>query len=143
MTNIYESLKAMAGYFNLAEIKPVEIVPGVNLQLVSGEKIMLSFVTLQPGSFVPLHQHPHEQMGYLLEGELVFYLNAEDEAHARVMKPGDIYIAPGGTPHAARVVADKPCLILDIFGPPREDYLAKFKEIYGHAATGQQQATEE
>jgi quercetin dioxygenase-like cupin family protein len=78
---------------------------------------MLSLVEINPGSVVPMHSHPHEQAGIVVEGEFEFIIGGEK----RRVKPGDMYIIPGGVPHSA-IGLDKKALVLDIFSPPREDY---------------------
>lgn len=130
--------KAVPGFFKINEIEPVEMAPGVTIRLMSGEKTMMSFVTLQPGSFVPLHSHPHEQMGTGLEGELLLYIGGLEDKYAQVVRAGDSYVIPGGVPHAARPAGDSTCVVLDVFGPPREDYLAMFRSLYHKEVPGLQ-----
>ncbi len=130
------SLKAVSGFFPVAEVEPIELAPGVSLRLVSGEKAMMSFVTLQPGSTVPLHSHPHEQMGVGMEGELLLYIGGAEEKYARVVRAGDSYVIPGGVLHAAKTVGEVACTVLDVFSPPREDYLEKFRALYNKEVPG-------
>lgn len=99
------------------DFKVLEPVPGFLIRVVWGERLMLSHVTLQPHSVAPLHSHPQEQMGIVLEGG--FEMTIGDET--RLLKKGDMYLVPsnithGGTTHTERA------LILDVFSPPREDY---------------------
>jgi quercetin dioxygenase-like cupin family protein len=128
--------KAQAGFYKVSDVKSLPLVHGVDLKLIAGDNTMLSFVTLEPGAVVPFHSHPHEQMGTVLEGELVFYIGGSDEEHGRIMRPGETWLVPGNTLHGARNASEKPCVALDIFGPVREDYVAKFKEEHGHLPTG-------
>ena len=79
---------------------------------------MLSELTIEPDGHIPLHSHPHEQAGRCLSGEF----DLEVDGVTRRMKPGDYWLIPGGTPHAARGVGQA-ALALDVFSPPREDYL--------------------
>ena len=95
-----------------------ELSRGVRLRIVSGDKLMLSEVTLEPGAVVPLHSHPHEQAGRCLSGEFELEVGGE----ARRIRAGDTYLIPGGVPHSARGLEER-CVTLDIFSPPREDYL--------------------
>lgn len=95
-----------------------ELAQGVTARLVSGERIMLSEVTIEPDGVVPHHSHPHEQAGVCLNGEF----DLEVAGEVRRIKAGDYYLIPGGTVHAARGVGSK-AVTLDIFSPPREDYL--------------------
>lgn len=100
-----------------ADMKGRSIAPGVDIKVVSGEKAMLSFVTLTPGSSVPMHSHPHEQLGLVLEGEFEFVIGDE----RRKVKTGDTYVIPSNVLHGVPVV---PTLskALDVFSPPREEY---------------------
>jgi len=98
-------------------IPPQTLGPGVRLRTPHGERIMLSLVELDAGAIVPLHSHPHEQAGIVLEGVLELTIAGE----TRALRPGESYIAPGGVEHSARA-AGGPCRVLDIFSPIREDY---------------------
>ncbi|MEI6045948.1 MAG: cupin domain-containing protein [Chloroflexota bacterium] len=130
------NLKAVAGFFKVADIPGIEVAPGVTLQLISGEKAMFSVVSFAPGSIVPLHSHPHEQCGTVLEGEMIFYMHSMNPEDGQRCGPGDFYVAPGGTLHAATPASDQPVLALDVFSPPREDYLEMFRQKYGREARG-------
>jgi len=99
------------------QMKKRELVPGTTASLAWGEKIMLSLVKIGPGSVVPMHSHPHEQAGMVVDGEFDFIIGGE----RRRVKPGDMYIIPGGVPHSA-IGLDRKAVALDIFSPPREDY---------------------
>ena len=92
-------------------------VPGIVMQTVTGEKLMANWVTIEPNREVPRHQHPHEQLGIMLEGELELTLGDE----TRLLRPGDAYTIPPNLPHGART-HDAGCVVLDIFTPPRDDY---------------------
>ncbi len=93
------------------------IAPGVSIAVAGGDRAQMSFVTLTPGSQVPMHDHPHEQMGVVLEGEFVMVIGGE----SRTIKTGDKYVIPGGVEHGVPDVKVK-SVALDIFSPPREDY---------------------
>ncbi len=93
------------------------IFPGVTIRTCAAEKMMMSLVDLEPHSVVAEHSHPHEQVGLILKGRATFFVGGEQ----KTLGPGDMYRAPGGTPH--RVVAlDEPVQVIDIFYPIREDY---------------------
>jgi quercetin dioxygenase-like cupin family protein len=83
-----------------------------------GEKIMMSVVEIAANAVLPPHRHPHEQAGMVLEGEFDFTIGGE----TTTVKQGDFYIIPGDVEHSL-VANDKPSLALDIFSPPREDYM--------------------
>ncbi len=103
--------------FDPEGIERRELAPGVHLRTMWGEKVMLSIVEIAANSEVPMHSHPHEQAGMVLEGEFDFAIGG---VTSRVKK-GDTYIIPGGVEHAV-YAGDAPAIALDIFSPPREDY---------------------
>ncbi|GIX06085.1 MAG: cupin [Candidatus Poribacteria bacterium] len=107
-------------FYRVEEIEPFEQFQGVHLQIVSGERVMLSFVRFDPDGVVPEHSHPHEQMGTVLEGAFELVIAGE----RRTVQVGDAYWIPGGVPHSARALG-RPALALDIFSPPREEYLRR------------------
>ena len=94
-----------------------ELAPRVKLRTMWGEKIMMSLVEIAPNSQVPMHTHPHEQAGMILEGEFDFTIGGETTR----LKKGDFYIIPGGVEHGL-VSQDAWSSALDIFSPPREEY---------------------
>jgi quercetin dioxygenase-like cupin family protein len=82
-----------------------------------GEKVMMSLVEVAPGAVMPLHSHPHEQTGIMMQGEFEMTIGGE----SRVLRPGDAYVIPGGVEHGVKG-SEGWSLALDIFSPPREDY---------------------
>ncbi len=104
-------------FYNPAERTPKELFPGAVARTFWGENILLSYLDLAPGAFVPPHSHPHEQAGIVLEGELEFTIGDE----TRIVKIGEIFIIPGGVEHSVKV-GDAPARALDIFSPVREAY---------------------
>lgn len=95
-------------------------VAGLVMQSVTGGKLMANWVTIEPHQIVPRHQHPHEQLGVMLEGALELTIGDE----TRLLRPGDAYAIPPDLPHSAATHAEG-CVVLDVFTPPREDYLAR------------------
>lgn len=94
------------------------IFPGVDIRTFAGERMLLSYVTFEPGAVVRDHSHPHEQLGMLISGRAEFTVGGV----TRILGPGDMWRIPGGVVH--RVVAlDEPVVALDVFNPIREDYL--------------------
>lgn len=104
-------------FLNIEDVPLLNVVEGLGLKPVFGEKLLLSFVHMEPNSVAPVHSHPEEQIGTMIEGEYEFELNGEK----RMIRKGDVYIVPPNVPHGARTY-DKPCLALDIFSPPRSGY---------------------
>jgi quercetin dioxygenase-like cupin family protein len=79
---------------------------------------MLSVVTLEPGSVVLEHAHPHEQMGIMISGQAEVTVGGV----TRIIGPGDIWRIPSGVVHRVRAL-DAPATALDVFHPIREEYL--------------------
>jgi quercetin dioxygenase-like cupin family protein len=104
-------------FFEPSEQPSRELVPGIVARLFWGERMMLAVVEIDPGALLPEHNHPHEQAGMILEGELELTIGGE----SRLLTAGHAYIIPGGTLHSARA-GDAPCRVLDIFSPVREEY---------------------
>jgi quercetin dioxygenase-like cupin family protein len=109
----------MSRYFPTpAETSTRTIFPGVTIHACAAEKMMISYVELEPHSVVEEHSHPHEQVGMLLEGRARFFIGDEE----KLVTKGDMWRIPGNVKH--RVVAlDEPVKAIDIFCPVREDYL--------------------
>ena len=97
-----------------------ELNPLLARRLVTGERIMLAHVYLKKGCIVPTHSHENEQLTYVLEGALRFWLG-EDGGDERVIRSGEVLVIPSGLPHKAEALEDT--LDVDIFSPPRQDWL--------------------
>jgi len=96
---------------------PVEMLPGVvRRTLTEGERMMLVEVTLAQGAVVPPHTHPHEQIGYLASGRLLFEVGDE----RLELVAGDSWLVPSNVSH--QVTALEPSVAIDVFSPPREEY---------------------
>ena len=98
-------------------IAPKTLAPGVTARIVSGEKLMFSLVTLEPDAVVPTHSHPHEQLGMMVSGTMEFTIAGE----TRTLSGNEMYLVPGGVPHAAKA-GPGGAVALDAFSPPREEY---------------------
>jgi quercetin dioxygenase-like cupin family protein len=84
---------------------------------------MLNLIEFEPGAEVPLHSHPHEQLGICLRGEQVLVV----EGVEHTFRPMDAYVLPGGVEHSGYAGPDG-ATVLDVFRPIREDYRAKYDE---------------
>lgn len=91
-------------------------------RLITGERMMLAHVYLDKGCIVPRHSHENEQITYILEGALHFWLG-EDEQEQVVVRAGEVLLIPANLPHKAEALEDT--LDVDIFSPPRQDWLDK------------------
>jgi quercetin dioxygenase-like cupin family protein len=101
------------------ETPTVEALPGlVRRVLAHSPSLMLVENTIAAGTVLPVHQHPHEQILYVQSGEL--RLRCDGEKHT--MRTGDSCVFAGDVPHGVVAVTD--LVVLDIFTPEREDFLA-------------------
>ena len=89
-------------------------------KLISTERMMLAQVFLDEGCIVPQHSHENEQLTYVLEGRLRFFLG-EDQSEVVDVVPGEVLHIPSWLPHKAEAI--ETTLELDIFSPPRQDWL--------------------
>jgi len=91
-------------------------------RLITGDSMMLAHVYLKKGCIVPKHSHMNEQLTYILEGALRFCLG-EDQTEEIVVNAGEVLVIPPDVPHMAEALEDT--LDVDMFSPPRADWLAK------------------
>lgn len=91
-------------------------------RLITGDRMMLAHVYLLKGCVVPKHSHENEQITYVLEGALHFWIG-EDGLEEVVVRAGEVLHIPSNVPHKALALEDT--LDVDIFSPPRQDWLDK------------------
>ena len=91
-------------------------------RLVTGDRMMLAHVYLKKGCLVPLHKHENEQLTYIVEGALHFWIG-DDKKKEVIVRAGEVLHIPSNLPHEALALEDT--LDVDIFSPPREDWLKK------------------
>ena len=101
---------------NVGELSSRKLREGIHARLVHTEGMSVAYVDLKQGAVLPVHQHIHEQMTNVLEGELEFSVNGE----TRICRPGDIVVLPSNVPHGVRAITA--CRVIDVFQPVREDY---------------------
>ncbi|APW96565.1 cupin [Halobiforma lacisalsi AJ5] len=119
----------------LEDLEASEAADGVHLALMAGSESMnVQHFEIEPGAVVEEHSHPHEQTGFIYEGELTFLTDTDEQRSSSDRKsagsdggeelvcgPGDSYAIPGGQPHAAENRGDETVRGVDIFSPPREN----------------------
>src|SRR3954471_17212430 len=96
-----------------------DLNPLLQRQFVVGQEIMLSRVLLKKGCIVPLHSHKNEQLTYIVEGALKFYIDGKEI----VVNAGEVLCIPSNMPHKALALEDT--VDLDVFTPPRADWINK------------------
>lgn len=104
---------------HISTYKGKQIAPGLYGRFVHGETMTLSFVDIEKGSVLAEHRHPHEQITYIMEGELEMMIGGEK----MLLTTGMVHVIPGNTPHSAVALTD--VKVLDAFHPVREDYIVQ------------------
>ena len=104
-------------FTTLASLPAKEIFGGaVRGHYAHVDRMTVGEVSLQAGTTIPLHSHPHEQVTYVLSGRFEFTVGRE----TTVLEPGMAAIIPGNVPHGGRTLTA--CKVIDVFAPVREDY---------------------
>ena len=106
-------------HIRLEDMPTEHLNPLLERQFVSGEKSMLARLILRAGCIVPLHSHYNEQLTYILEGALKFWIDGKEI----VVRAGEVLTIPRNMPHQAEALEDT--VDLDIFNPPRADWINK------------------
>ena len=104
-------------FVHLDEVRPFELIAGVTGRPLFGKGAMVNLIRFEPESTVPLHSHPHEQLGIVLEGMQALVVDGV----AHELGPLEAYVLPGDVEHSAYCGAEG-ALVLDVFAPVREDY---------------------
>jgi quercetin dioxygenase-like cupin family protein len=91
-------------------------------RLITGDRMMLAHVYLKKGCIVPKHSHDNEQLTYILEGALKFWVG-EDGSQEITVRAGEVLLIPSNVPHKAEALEET--LDVDVFSPPRQDWLDK------------------
>jgi len=97
----------------------IEICPGITRRTVAhGNTMYQMLATLTPGSRMPAHSHPQEQIVHILEGKMRLIVDGVPHE----LSIGDSFYLASNIPHGVEVLL--PTRVLDTFSPPRNDYLA-------------------
>lgn len=99
-----------------------QVVPGVRRKLIHTANLMMVVVEFTEGPADvpdPFHDHPHEQVSYIAEGELILFIQGTGE---HLLKKGDLFAIPSGIPHTVQTLTQV-VRIIDCFTPVREEFL--------------------
>jgi quercetin dioxygenase-like cupin family protein len=107
----------MTAFRDLAAADQLRVWEGVHGRTVVGERITLALVELEPDALVPMHSHPQEQVGILLEGEMHWTIGDE----RRTVGPGGSWRILGDVPHEVRV-GPEGAVVVEAFSPVRDDW---------------------
>jgi quercetin dioxygenase-like cupin family protein len=124
----------MLKYVPWNKVELENLNPLLQRQFVVGQDIMLARVLLKKGSVVPRHSHINEQVTYILEGALKFFIDGKEI----VVSAGEVLCIPPNMPHEAVALEDT--VDLDVFNPPRKDWIEKTDEYLRSEAEALNQA---
>jgi quercetin dioxygenase-like cupin family protein len=103
-------------FFDIQSITPKSPAEGVEIRVIPGEKMTFAYFNLAPGSVVPEHSHPHEQIGTVLKGSIELTIAGEK----KVVTAGGAYHIPGDVVHSGKT-QNEPSEVIEVFAPARED----------------------
>ncbi len=103
-------------FATLASLPPRIIFPGIVGHFAHTDRLTIGEVELTAGSVVPVHQHPHDQLTYILAGRAECTVGGETQE----LDAGMCVLTPGGIPHTFRALTA--CRVLDVFTPVRDDF---------------------
>jgi quercetin dioxygenase-like cupin family protein len=107
----------MTGFHALKNLPEEKVTDKITRRVLTGEKEMIVWWSMQAGAHAAAHRHPHEQMFWVISGRMEFRLGHE----RRMCHPGDLGVVPGGVEHEAWFPEDTD--VIDVFSPPREDFM--------------------
>ena len=119
--------KKVSYFINPPDASKFAQMAGLETTILSGlhsEKMMMVLNATLPGYTVPLHSHPHEQIGMVYAGKAKLCIGDEE----RIVQKGDFYCIPANVLHSDTCAGDEPFVMLDIFYPVREDFIDKLKQ---------------
>jgi quercetin dioxygenase-like cupin family protein len=107
-----------SGFAELASLPEERITDKISRRVLSGKRGMIVWWRIKAGAHAAAHKHPHEQIVWMLKGKMDFRIGEE----RRSMGAGDVAVIPSGVEHEGMFPEDTE--VVDIFVPPREDFLA-------------------
>jgi quercetin dioxygenase-like cupin family protein len=111
----------LAKHYRWDDMPAEQLKGGLSRRLITGDRMMIAHVYLKKDAVVPKHSHENEQITYILEGALHFRLGENGERELTV-RAGEVLVIPSYLPHSAVALEDT--LDVDVFNPPRQDWLS-------------------
>jgi quercetin dioxygenase-like cupin family protein len=106
---------------SFADLPAEQVSNQITRQIVTGDRLMVARVHLGKGALVGRHEHHNEQMTHVVSGRLRFWVGFPDDVRVEDVGPGEVLFIEGHIPHSAQALEETS--LLDIFTPPREDWL--------------------
>lgn len=110
-------------FVHFDDVRSFQLADGVTGRPLFGTGAMLNVIEFEPGAIVPLHSHPHEQLGIVLRGMQALVVDGVP----RELGPMEGYVLPGGVEHSA-YCGPEGAMVVDIFQPVRDDYRERWEQ---------------
>lgn len=110
-----------ATWYRWEDMEKERVSDQLGRRLITGDRMMLAHVYIEKGCIVPQHSHENEQLTYILSGALKFWIG--EEKREQIVRAGEVLVIPSNVFHMAEALEDT--LDVDIFDPPRQDWLDK------------------
>ncbi|MCH8127059.1 cupin domain-containing protein [candidate division KSB1 bacterium] len=127
------SKQSEVNFYRWDDMPLEKVTDQIDRRLVTGNRIMVAQVYLKKGSIVPTHSHENEQITYIMDGALHFWIG-EDESEEIVVRSGEVLHLPSNVVHKAQALEDT--FDVDVFSPPRQDWLDGTDSYFHDKATG-------
>jgi len=101
----------------IQDLRRIPLAEGLTARAVSGERITMAFVDLEPHAASADHHHENEQLGFVIRGSIEFRVGSD----TRVLHAGDSYVIPSNVQHQA-VAGAEGATVVDVFAPVRGDW---------------------
>lgn len=111
-----------ATWYRWDDMPKEQVSDMIERRMITGDRLMVAHIYLRKGCIVPKHSHDNEQVTYILSGALRFWLGDKGDEEL-VVKAGEVLHIPSNLPHRAEALEDT--LDVDVFSPPRQDWLDK------------------
>jgi quercetin dioxygenase-like cupin family protein len=98
-------------------VKKEELSPLISRQMINTRQMTVARIGLKKGAVVPMHSHVSEQLSTLESGSMRFVVGGQET----ILRPGEALEIPSQVPHMAEALEDT--LAIDMFSPPREDWI--------------------
>jgi len=117
-------MPSMKGFHALKNPPEEKVTDKISRRILVGDQEMIVWWSMKAGAHATAHQHPHEQIFWVLKGKMEFRLGSD----TRICGPGDLGLIPGGIEHEAWFPEDTD--VIDVFAPPRQDFLTSEVPAY-------------
>src|SRR5687767_11386343 len=105
------------------EIALEKVTEMLSRKIVTGDREMLVQIYVKRGCLVPMHSHESEQMTYVLQGALKFFIGGEEIT----VREGEVLHIPSNVLHQSEALEDT--FELDVFSPIRAEWVAGPPEL--------------